>query len=124
MMNYTKADLTPKAMQCMVAFINNLALNVDTNQENIYNCIRALRHACVNEDEPDLFNNYYRQFKDRYEESEVWVLLKAKKVGLITNGESVSSDVTHKENIAWLTGVSQDDVNEDGKTDTDTDTDE
>ena len=46
------------------------------------------------------------------------------KVGLITNGESVSSDVTHKESVAWLTGVSQDDVNEDGKTDTDTEDDD
>ena len=51
-------------------------------------------------------------------------MLKAKKVGFITNAESVSSHVTHKENIAWLTGVAHDDVNEDGKTDTDTDTDE
>jgi len=51
----------------------------------------------------------------------VWVLLKAKKVGLIINSESVSSDVTLKENIAWMTGIDEQNVNQDGQTDTDTD---
>lgn len=54
----------------------------------------------------------------------MWVLLKAKKVGLITNGESVSSGVTLKENLAWLTGVDEADVGEDGQTDTATEDDD
>lgn len=123
MLNYTKADLTMKALQLMVKFINGLCLNIDKNYESVYNCIRALRHACVNEDEPDVFNTQYRQFKDKYGDMDVWVLLKSKKVGLITNGESVSSDVTLKENLAWLTGVDEAGVGDDGQTDTDSEDD-
>lgn len=57
-LNQTKADLTMKALQLMTKFISELCANINSNYESIYNCIRALRHACVNEDEPDVFNTY------------------------------------------------------------------
>ena len=65
--------------------------------EKAADCVRALRRGCVQEDEPTSFNKFLDTLRKSYEfgpRSEFWSILSRDKLGPISSGESLYSEVT------------------------------
>ena len=57
-------------------------------------CIVALRDSCVKEDEPTEFNDFMHEMKEKYssgKHKQMWDMIAAKKITLVTKEESINS---------------------------------
>ena len=128
MINDREKDRVEEALtqmkQIILEFIKN-SIQGDIYEKAI-DCLRAMRKACKDNDEPGPYNEYIRMLKDKYSNgahSQFYKLIQQNTLGLITRDESFKSNVTKEEADEFL-GVEnqpeQPDQN-DGKKDEDND---
>jgi len=99
MVNQQDASLFEKALQKMIAMIQNLLCNALSNQsyEKILNCIKVLRETCVKEDEGNFFNEFMQDLKKKltipdmdekiYIHRDFWKAIIDNKINLIKSEE-------------------------------------
>ena len=68
--------------------------------EKALQCLKAMRKACKDNDEPDKFNEFLHDLKRRYSigiHKEFYTSIRNERVGLVTKDESFKSKVTPEE---------------------------
>ena len=68
--------------------------------EKALDCLKAMRKACIANDEADNFNNFLKELKERFSigiHKDYYESVRNNRIGLITNEESFKSKVTNEE---------------------------
>lgn len=125
MINDRETDRVEDALTQMKSIILELIKN--SIQGDVYekaiDCLKAMRKACKDNDEPDSFNSYLTQLKSKFENTtnaDFYELIRQNQISLITKDESFKSKVTKDEANSFL-GITEitheQNENENGKKD-------
>jgi ATP-dependent DNA helicase 2 subunit 2 len=113
MISDRKVDRVQDALKQMQAIVDRFvrcSLNGDL-YEKAYECLKAIRAACVTEDEAPVFNKFANRIKDSFgigPHKDFFGMLIKDKLTLITAVESeISSMVTEQEALEFLKPKSQ-----------------
>lgn len=82
-------------------------------------CIKALREACITEEEPKLFNKFLEELRSGFPNEkylDLWKLIVDNRVSLITNEEAKDADVTKDQSENFLASLNKQSVNIDSST--------
>ena len=115
MLNYKYQDLTVTAMDQMKDIV--VKFIVESFKGSYYiramECIKALRDACIEEDEVDLFNGFLNKLRNEFPKEkfmDFWRLIVENRVSIISVRENVKSRVTEEESKLWLESVNKKEV--------------
>jgi ATP-dependent DNA helicase 2 subunit 2 len=102
-------DLVDKAIGQMKERINQLV--EDSIRTQLYpkaiECLQALRQGCIQEDEPQKFNDYMEEMKQLYankRKDDFWQAVRQSGISLITAQESAESTVSPAQSSQFLSG--------------------
>ncbi len=61
-----------------------------------------MRQGCITEDEPEVFNSFLFNIKEKYNNKEIWAIIIKEGINLINNIDNPKSKVTVQEAYSFL----------------------
>lgn len=115
MINYKYEDLTGNAMEQMKNIIIKFILESFKGSYYVkaIECIKALRDACIEENEVSFFNDFLQELKLDFPKEkfmEIWKLIIENKITLISIKENINSKYSEDESLLWLSMIDKKEV--------------